>query len=54
MIDPNKEAYLAIQSLNDVISHLEQAIRVDEDFVESRNLAYALYNTITNARIKRE
>lgn len=53
MIDPNKEGYLATQGLNDAISHLEQAVKVDNDYRESLNLAYALYNSITNARIKR-
>lgn len=53
MIDPNKEGYLATQGLNDAISHLEQAVKVDEDFREPLNLAYALYNSITNARTKR-
>ena len=53
MIDPNKEAYLAIQAIDTAISHLEQAVKVDEDFVESRNLSYALYNAITNASVKR-
>ena len=53
MIDPGKEAYLATLGLNEAISHLEQAVKVDEDFVESRNLSYALYNAITNASVKR-
>lgn len=53
MIDSNKEGYLATQGLNDAISHLEQAVKVDNDYREPLNLAYALYNSITNARIKR-
>lgn len=53
MIDPNKEGYLATLGLNDAISHLEQAVKADPDYRESLNLAYALYNSITNARIKR-
>lgn len=53
MIDPNKEAYQATQALNTAIAHLEQAVKVDDDFRNPLNIAYALYNEITNARIKR-
>ena len=53
MIDPGKEAYLASLGLNEAISHLEQAVKVDNDYREHLHYAYALYNAITNARIKR-
>ena len=53
MIDPGKEAYLATLGLNEAISHLEQAVKVDNDYREPLHYAYALYNAITNARIKR-
>lgn len=53
MIDPSKEAYLATLGLNDAISHLEQAVKADNAYRESLHYAYALYNSITNARIKR-
>lgn len=58
MIDPSKEAYLATLGLNEAISHLEQAVKDynayrESPYRESLHYAYALYNSITNTRIKR-
>lgn len=50
MIDPTKELYNAEQSIQDAITYIEQASKVEPEAKELYYIAGALYNRVMNLR----